>query len=180
MPVDLNLLVPDFRAKVQLLLTKCQQRGIEMRPNEGLRDPLKQAKYWRQSRTKQQIDARIAQLQAAGAPFLADCLSRVGPQNGAHVTNSVPGFSWHQWGEALDCYWVVNGEAEWSLKRTVNGLNGYMVYAAEAHKLGLEAGLYWQSFVDAPHVQLRASGNPGYEYSVAQINSEMAQRFASV
>ena len=41
-------------------------------------------------RDRQQIDAKVAQLHAAGADYLADCIVRVGPQNGDPVTNAVP------------------------------------------------------------------------------------------
>ena len=66
----------------------------------------------------------------------------VGPQKGDPVTNAIPGLSWHQWGEAVDCFWVVNNKAVWDLETVVNGLNRFMVYANEAKKLGLDAGLF--------------------------------------
>jgi hypothetical protein len=66
------------------------------------------------------------------ALFLAQCIERVGKQFGEHVTNAIPGLSWHQWGEAADSAWVVDNEVVWSIEETVNGLNGYMVYADEA------------------------------------------------
>lgn len=140
MAADLTLLVPTFRPRLETLLASCRARGVEMRPYMGLRTPLEQARLWRQSRSREQIDAKVAQLHAAGADYLADCIVRVGPQNGDPVTNAVPGLSWHQWGEAADCFWVVKGDAEWSTKRLVNGLNGYRVMAEEAKKLGLDPG----------------------------------------
>ncbi|WP_207434667.1 M15 family metallopeptidase [Sabulibacter ruber] len=176
MAADLNLLVPEFRDKVLELLDKCLERGIEMRPNEGIRDPFKQGIYWRQSRTKEQVYKEINRLKDQGADFLAYCIESVGPRSGRHVTNTIPGVSWHQWGEALDCFWVLDGKAEWSLKKTVGGLNGYMVYASEAKKLGLDAGLYW-TFVDGPHVQLRSVSNASHVYSIQRINNEMQIRF---
>jgi peptidoglycan LD-endopeptidase CwlK len=176
MAANINLLVPEFRDKVELLLNNCLNRGIEMRPNEGSRDPFKQGIYWRQSRTREQIQQRLRDLRNVGADYLAHCIESVGPRHGDHVTNTIPGISWHQWGEALDCFWVVNGKAEWSLKKTVNGINGYMIYAAEAKKLGLEAGLFWK-FVDAPHVQLRQTANAGRIFSILEINDEMERRF---
>jgi hypothetical protein len=178
MAADLNLLVPDFMEKAATLLQNCLGRGIEMRPNEGLRDPFIQAKYWRQSRTKEVIQLKIAELRSEGADFLAHCIESVGPQHGDPVTNSIPGLSWHQWGEALDCFWVVKGKAIWDLTTVVNGLNGFMVYADEAKKLGLDAGLFWKSLRDSPHVQLRKAANPTRLYSLKEINKTMKQRFA--
>jgi peptidoglycan LD-endopeptidase CwlK len=177
MAADINLLVPDFKEKIIALLQNCNDRGIEMRPNEGVRDPFTQAKYWRQSRTKETILAKIQELRSKGADFLAHCIETVGPQHGDPVTNSIPGYSWHQWGEALDCFWVVNGEAVWSLTKLVNGLNGFKVYAEEAKRIGLDAGFFWKRFKDAPHVQLRGISNPSGLHSIREIDAVMKQKF---
>lgn len=96
-----------------------------MRPNAGLRDPFEQAKLWRQSRSIEEILAAIDELRSVGAPFLAHCLESVGPQHGDPVTNAPPGYSWHQWGEAVDCFWLLGGKAEWSSTKKVGGLNAY-------------------------------------------------------
>jgi peptidoglycan L-alanyl-D-glutamate endopeptidase CwlK len=138
---------------------------------------LHQAKYWRQSRSKEAIQRKIQELRDEGADFLAHCLGSVEPQHGDPVTNAIPGLSWHQWGEALDCFWLVNGEAVWDLTTVVNGLNGFMVYADEATKLGLDAGLFWQSFQDSPHVQLRKESNPSKIFSLQEINQTMEEPF---
>ena len=74
MAADLNQLIPEFRADVELLLQNCLKRGIEMRPNEGLRHPLVQAQYWRRSRTKEEIEKKISELKQLGANYLAYCL----------------------------------------------------------------------------------------------------------
>lgn len=179
MAADLDLLVPDFGKACRELIKNCQARGIEMRPNEALRSPWTQAKYWRQSRSIQEIGAMIAKLKAAGAPFIAQIIDNIGPQHGDPVTNALPGSSWHQWGEALDCFWVVDGKAEWSTTKKVNGLNGYRTYAEEAAKLGLTAGGLWTSIKDWPHVQKRAAANPlsGGGLTWPKIDAEMRARF---
>jgi len=125
MAADLNLLQPDFRAKVDQLLQKCKDQGIEMRPNEGLRDP----------------------------------------------------FTQDQWGFALDCFWVVDGQAEWSVKRLVNGKNGFQVYAAVANQIGLTAGGLWTSLKDWPHVQMSRAASPLGEFTLEQIDAAMKSRF---
>ncbi|UFH57480.1 M15 family metallopeptidase [Spirosoma sp. KNUC1025] len=150
---------------------------MEMRPNEGLRSPFVQAKYWRQSRATEEIRKAIKELTNKGATFLAHCLDSVGPQHGDPVTNALPGLSWHQWGESLDCFWVVNGKAVWDLEKKVNGQNGFRVYAEEAKKLGLNAGLFWTSFQDAPHVQLRKANSPSKVHTIAEIDQAMRERF---
>jgi peptidoglycan LD-endopeptidase CwlK len=177
MPPTLDDLIPSFRDGVSRLLDACAARGVEMRMNETLRTPFDQARFWRQSRTLAEIQAKIAELQSAGAPFLADCIRRVGPQHGDPVTNAPPGLSWHQWGEALDCFWVVDGEAEWSTTKKVNGVNGFRVYANEAHELGLDAGGLWTKLKDWPHVQLRPGRSPLALMSLQAIDTAMAARF---
>lgn len=180
MAADLDKLVPEFKPLVLQLVGRCQERGVEMRPNNGLRDPFEQARLWRQSRSTEEIQAKIAEFERAGAGFLAQCLRSVGPQHGDHVTDTPPGFSWHQWGEALDCFWVVDGKAEWSTQRLVDGVNGYRVFADEAETLGLTAGGHWKKFKDWPHVQLRPASNVGSVMSVAEIDVAMQARFGAV
>jgi hypothetical protein len=171
-------LIAGLRNTAEQLLVNCKARGYEMRPYFTLRTPEEQAKLWRQSRTGQEIEARIQDLEAKGAPYLARVIREAGPQNGAKVTNAIPGLSWHQWGEAMDCFWLVDGGAEWSTRRKIDGHNGYAIYAEEAERLGLTAGGHWQSFKDWPHVQLRADSNPGKQFSLAEIDAEMMRRFA--
>ncbi|GAK49224.1 hypothetical protein U14_00443 [Candidatus Moduliflexus flocculans] len=55
----------------------------------------------------------------------------VGPQYGDPVTNALPGCSWHQWNEAVDLFWVIDGKAEWSSKKKImlqdgSSVNGYV------------------------------------------------------
>ena len=177
MAADLEKLVPDFKSRVLQLLDRCRTLGVEMRPNNGLRDPFEQGRLWRQSRSKEEIEAKIEELESKGALFLADCIRRVGPQHGDHATNTPPGISWHQWGEALDCFWLVEGKAEWSTQKLINGLNGYKVYADEAEAAGLTPGGHWKNFKDWPHIQLRKVNNAASVMSLAEIDAAMKARF---
>lgn len=179
MAADLTPLVGAFRTKLERVLKRCKTEGYEMRPYMALRTTLEQAKLWRQSRSIEQINAKIAEFRAAGAPFLAASLVKAGPQNGDPVTNAAPGLSWHQWGEAADCFWLVDGKAEWSTKRLINGRNGYQVFANIAQAEGLTAGGLWSSFKDWPHVQLRKAGSPLPEMTLAQVDAEMKRRFGA-
>lgn len=108
---------------------------------------------------------------------VAACSWRREPQHGDHVTDAAPGLSWHQWGEALDCFWVVDGKAEWSTTKKVNGVNGFRVYAETAKGLGLDAGGFWGKLKDWPHIQLRAAGSPLAVMSLADVDREMRSRF---
>lgn len=179
MAADLNQLQPEFRDKAVMLLNHCLQEGVIMRPNFTIRTPFEQARLWRQSRSSEQIQEKIAELKSRGAPFLAFCIESVGPQHGDPVTNAIPGLSWHQWREALDCFWLVDGKAEWSAMRKVNGKNGYRVYATKAREMGLDAGGFWNSLKDWPHVQLRSAPSPLSIFSLQQIDARMKELFGS-
>ena len=174
---SLDDLVPEFRTQVEQLLNACDASSYPMRQFFTLRTPFEQGVLWRQSRSRQQVEQKIAELRNNGAEFLAHCIESVGPQNGRHVTNAIPGLSWHQWGEAVDCFWLIDGDAEWSTRRKVGGVNGYVNYASIAQSMGLTAGGLWSSFKDWPHVQFRTESNPGRVYTLGEINRVMAERF---
>jgi peptidoglycan L-alanyl-D-glutamate endopeptidase CwlK len=174
---DIDDLIPEFRPKARTLLENCRNRGIEMRAYDTLRSPFEQGKIWRQSRTKEQVRAKIKELRDAGAEFLAFCIESVGPQSGREVTKAPPGLSWHQWGEAFDSFWVVNGAAVWSTTKKINGLNGYHVYAEEAEKIDLTPGGLWPTFKDWPHAQFRSAKSPTAVHSLTDIDQIMRERF---
>lgn len=178
---DLSLLVPDFLEVIHRVLSECYELGIEMRPYYTLRDPWTQARLWRQSRSLEEIMEAIRKLEHNGAPFLAHVLHAVGSQNGARVTNELPGFSWHQWGEAVDCYWHLDGNAEWSTRKKVTikdgrEINGYRLYGEIAAAAGLTSGGFWSNFVDWPHIQKR-SGSVLSDFTWPEIDAEMQSRF---
>jgi peptidoglycan LD-endopeptidase CwlK len=178
MAADLTLLHPELKTRLGALLQACEARGITMRPYDGLRTPLSQGKIWRQSRSTEEIEAKIQDLQVAGANFLAKMIIDAGPQAGPHVTGAIPGMSWHQWGEGCDSFWLVDGMAVWSTQKKIGGLNGYHVYAEEAVNIGLTAGGNWPSFKDWPHVQLRKGNSPLSEgLTLLEVDAEMKKRF---
>lgn len=170
-------IVPQLRAAVEKTVADCLALGVTMVPNSGLRTPQAQAKLWRQGRTTSVINAEIARLRAAGADFLADCIQSAGPQSGDKVTGTIPGNSWHQWGEAMDCYWRHNGKVEWS-STLLGAQNGYRIYANCAEANGLTAGGHWQNFKDWPHVQRPADDNPmAAGHSLLDIDAKMRALF---
>ena len=176
---DLEDLIPEFKTKVEQLLSQCEQVGYPMRPFFTLRTPFEQGMLWRQSRSSNQVQDKIQELRDKGAEFLAFCIESVGPQNGRHVTNAIPGMSWHQWGEAVDCFWLLDGNSEWSTRKIVNGKNGYANYAELAGNAGLDAGGLWSSFKDWPHIQFRKISHPGKIFNLQEIDAEMKQRFGN-
>ena len=149
-----------------------------MRPYFTERTPWEQARLWRQSRSIEQITASMADLRAENAGYLADVLQSVGSQFGGPVTNALPGLSWHQWGQAVDCFWLLGRRAEWSSRKLVDGQNGYRVYAEIARDQGLMAGGYWRRLKDWPHVQKSSFGSPrSAGKSLEEIATTMQARF---
>lgn len=180
---DLNALQYTFRTNVRELIIKVRERGHDVVPFQTLRDPFEQAKTWRRTRGKEEIMVVVDGLREKGCEWLADCIIRVGPQypthgSRGHLTRALPGQSWHQWGEAMDGYMKTpDGSAIWDA-----GHEGYRVYAEEAKKLNLSAGLFWPKFKDAVHVQARLgsvvlvfASRGGWSY----VDREMAARFGS-
>lgn len=170
---DLAELKPEFATKVDQLLTNCQSRGVVMRPFFTIRTPLEQAKLWRQSRSTEEINAQVASLRKQGASYLAQCIVDVGPCNGPQVTNAIPGLSWHQWREAVDCFWFVNGKAEWDYTKNIKGINGYKIYVEEAKKLGLTP--LGPSIGDWVHVQMRKESSPQRLYKINEIDQMLKE-----
>lgn len=170
---SLDDLVPMFRAKLERALKAAVDPGFRLVPYSTLRTPQSQAKLWRQSRSEAEAKTAIAMLREASAPYLAAVMEEVGPQPaGPWRTGALPGLSWHQWGEAADCYVELpNGHPDW------NGAHrGYAKLHAAALAEGLETGLHWTT-PDPGHVQLRPNVSPRHFFSLAQIDAVMRERF---
>lgn len=175
----IDLVDKAFAVLLSQLLKNCRDQNVVMIPYEKLRTPQIQAQFWIQGRTLKDTQTEIKNLKEEGAFFLASCLENAEMKEGKIVTNALPGFSWHQWGEAVDCYWLRDGSTDWDLNtKDENGQNGYEIYAGEARKLGLESGFYWKGLIDAVHVQLQPFSSPREIYSIFEIN-EVMRKFYS-
>lgn len=164
---DPALLDRDFGIRVSELLVALRDQGFEFRFSATLRTPWTQARYFRQSRTRETVSARIIDLRSSGAGYLADVLEAVGPQSGPPVTRAIPGLSLHQWGVAADLFLVERGAAIWD-----PGHAGYHALAITAESLGLKSG---RSFGDPPHVQARHTEPTALP--LAEVAAEMLDRF---
>ena len=167
---DFALLDDLFEEDVRQILAQLMREGFHMRPFFTRRIPWDQARLWRQSRTTQEIHRACAMLAREGAPFLRGVLLSVGPQEGRWATNALPGQSWHQWDEAVDCFVQENGTAVW--RRTHPG---YQRYAELGRERGLVPGYFW-SRPDAVHMQKRDRKVRSI-YTWAEINAAMRSRF---
>ena len=168
---DINRLKPDFRINVKKLYSICKKEGYILIPFYTERDVYEQAKLYRQSRPWKEIKATINYLKIEKAPFLAQVLEEVGPQNGIWATNAPPGFSFHQWGEAVDSFLLIGGKAVWKEDH-----EGYWIYHREAIRLGLHSSY---GYGDRVHIQ-RRSGKPTYFHSIRDIDRIMRKRYEKV
>lgn len=164
--MNLDALIPPFRDKVEQLLATLASRGVTMRPYSTIRTPWEQARLWRQGRTSEQIGVMTARLRANGATRIARCIEEVGPQHGRKVTNAAPGFSWHNHGEAVDCFRVRDAAADWDEI-------AYREYARVAREMSLKPGA---DFSDHPHVQFRHH-EPHTAMTTQQIEIAMCERW---
>lgn len=177
---NLEDLHPSFRPRAEHVLAECQAQGVTMRPFFTWRSPEEQARLWRQSRPRLEIDAKVAELRERGAWYLAEVIVQAGPQYGRWATNAIPGESWHQWGLALDAFWLLDGQAVWSTRKRIElasgrDVNGYHLYAEIAQAESLTAGGYWRRR-DWPHIQAPALSVRSY-FSLTEIDEAM-QRYA--
>jgi len=117
-----------------------------------------------------EISRAIKAFHGAGCDFLGDTLQNAGPQKGKWATNALPGYSWHNWGYAVDCFVVKDGAF---VQRGDDPL--YELYASEAISLGLTAGYYF-SHQDSGHVQMYSEEVPE-KYTSQEINDAMKKQF---
>ena len=145
-------LVPEVQEMAKEHILRCADAGFELLIYCTLRDEHEQARLYRQSRTKEQVQKKIDQLTAKGFPALARILKDVGPQkSGPKVTNAGPGESFHQYRRAYDCVPVVQGKPIWG-----TGGEGAALWD-KVGKLGKKCGLEWAgdwiTFREFPHFQ---------------------------
>lgn len=171
---DIEDLVPNFRASCRQVLEACKAEGVIMVPTFTVRSPIEQAIIWRRSRTADMIAKKIQFLRDQKADYLADVIHEAGAREGKWGTNALPGASWHQWAEAMDCCWEVDGKEEWSTTKLINGVNGYKLYAQKAQEFGLTP--MGPRIGDWAHIQLRATEVTDH-YTWKEINDRMKERF---
>lgn len=164
-------LTPEFFHALVQMIGKCQEHGVNVVPYEGIRTPHEQAKLWRRGRSLAFIEQKIKWLADNGMEYLSAILEDVGPQEGRLVTHALPGFSWHQWGEACDLY-VADDEGNpiWD-----GGNDGYFILAECAEEEGLTSGHRW-AMRDSVHVQFRAESVRAV-YKPEEIDQHMRLRF---
>lgn len=124
----LKTLDPEFEDLVIRLINHCHERGINVQVAQALRTNAEQQALYDIGRSKP----------------------------GKVVTNAKPGTSLHNYGVAVDLFFLnEKGEAHWN----VNGFKKVWAIAVEIglDKLGLVWGGNFKSFVDYPHFQMGSS-----------------------
>ncbi|MET1110568.1 MAG: M15 family metallopeptidase [Allosphingosinicella sp.] len=161
---------PLFRDRFLELLDRCRTAGFRVVPYDGARSPWQQAIYWRQSRTRTEVLRQIEQLRNDGAEYIAQIMEEVGPHSGRHVTDAIPGKSFHQYRRAVDSYiespdtrralWRerAKDEAEYDL-----AVDLYERLGEIAESLELTWGGRW-SIGDFGHVQQQLASSPLEEF----------------
>lgn len=113
---------PFLQKKVDILIKDARAKGIDLRVVQGFRSMETQLKYYQKGRTKK----------------------------GAKITNAPPGFSYHNYGFAVDVCEYKNGKPYWKSKH-------WSEIGALGKSHGLVWGGDWTRLVDRPHFQLSIS-----------------------
>ncbi len=164
MSADMNDLTPVFRAKVQTALKALAEEGLIFKPYFTLRDPVIQAKLWRQSRSAPVVQTQIQELEEMNCGFIAACFAKAGPADGPWATNALPGLSWHQYGEAVDCFLTdATGRPIWETPKY-----------ARFGQVGDANAMFWGGhFGDSDHWQNRKTEPSAAFGSLKLINDQL-------
>ncbi len=162
-----------FHQLLYAFIDQCTLNGIALSFDVGFVHPKQQAVLWRQSRSDSQIDDQINALDQEEAPYLAYLLRSVRAKPGVHVTDELPGFSWHNWGQAYT--FSVLGEDG---RDVPDNSNLYKKVAEIAKAINLESGYYFRP-KKVGLVQLNAAKAPSSIYSLKEINHEMGKRYGN-
>lgn len=155
---DLDDLIPEVKDKALLVQKACQEAAeFDLLIYCTLRPLEEQARLYRQSRSKSEIDVKLQKLRNRGFGFIANVIEDVGPCFGKHVTNAAPGESWHNYAEAWDAVPLVNGKPAWNY---LEAKPHWDAYGEAVRQAGMFWAGDWTNFREYPHAQLRQGGNP--------------------
>ena len=113
---------PFLAKKIALVIKDARAKGIDLRVVQGFRTMATQQKYFNKGRSTK----------------------------GSKITNAPPGFSYHNYGFAVDVCEYKNGKPYWKSKR-------WQEIGAIGKSHGLVWGGDWTRLVDRPHFQLSFS-----------------------
>ena len=157
---SLTYLSSEAHAQCLAVQQQCLAAGAPIEVYATLGGLEAQARLFRVSRTRAEIERKQDQLRARGWPVLATVLDRVGPQGtradlGLHVTHAGPGESWHHYGEAFDAVPVRERKYLWE-----KHFPQWQTYG----RIVVEEGLFWagnwSGWREFPHAQTSPRANP--------------------
>ena len=169
---DLQHLVLEARVKALEVIRLCASMGVEVLVTCTYRSPEEQARIYRRSRTRGEIEQKAQRLERRGFPFLGEILMGVGPQRGIlgrHRTKAGPGESFHPLREALDVVPLIGGKPEWD-----EDAEEWQIYGTCCREVGLRWAGDWKGFPEFPHAQLSQSSNPLNAMTPDQVEDRMA------
>lgn len=128
--VDITKLEPHFLAKCIQLVKNCAARGKMYYATSGIRSWKESQDLYNKGRNEkgEVVDPKLV------------------------VTRALPGMSYHNYGIACD--FCLDKDLDKAGLQPDWDLKSYKILGEEAVRLGLEAGVFWKGFVDAPHIQL--------------------------
>jgi len=171
---DLGDLVREARHKASRVQQACREAGgFDLLIYCTLRPLEEQARLYRQSRSRREIDLKISKFRDRGLEFLADLLEGVGPCYGRHVTNAAPGESWHNYGEAWDAVPLICGKPAWNY---LEAKSYWDAYGEAVRQVGMHWAGDWTGFREYPHAQLKAGGNPLKQMTPQAIELALVER----
>ena len=129
------------------------------------------------TRGRAEIGRKLQTLYDAGALYIANVIEAVGmqfpgPGITGHVTNAVPGESWHNWGEAMDVYVKEDGNVIWD-----GGHEGYAIYGTCAEELGLTWGGMWNVPNDPGHIQAPPMSPVDYMGDLREVSAALERKY---
>jgi peptidoglycan LD-endopeptidase CwlK len=171
---SLQDLAPETRLKALETLRLADSLGVDLLVTCTYRSPQEQARIYRRSRTRAEIEAKARALEKRGYPLLREILLEVGPQHGAlgaHATWAAPGESYHLFGRAFDVVPLLNGKPTWD-----DHAPGWAIFGVCCQQAGLEWAGTWPAAHELPHAQLPGPSNPLDLFSAEQVTAELRHR----
>lgn len=132
---------PQLAAKIRTLATMLATEDIEIRVTQGFRTWAQQHALYLQGR----VD-----LLEVNACRLNCGLAKIDADENYKVTDADSGYSWHNYGLAVDVAPFVNGFPVWGKKAPDDALRWSRIVTV-GQSLGLRSGVSWK---DTPHFEL--------------------------
>ena len=107
--MDLENINNVFKERLLLFLEHLAKNNLEVEDEILYVSPLDQAIIWRQGQLDGVIDGKIQELEDLDCKYLSHLLREARSAPGEFLSNSLPGCSWHNWGEAMTFNLYSNG-----------------------------------------------------------------------